>query len=166
MDLAGYLVLLDECNATVNMVKQASTVVTLLKEMVELESLAGSKIVQTVKRGVMKSARERDMAKRRKSKSVMSLDHVRLLICKLFKRPAAKVKPADRRLLVMMLLLFFGMKRFDDIKRLRVCDINVLWEGHLEFYVSSSKTDQLGNGFVFHVTGEKFKGFLIPSVFN
>ena len=29
MDMAGYLVLLDECNATVNMVKQASAVVTL-----------------------------------------------------------------------------------------------------------------------------------------
>ena len=41
MDLAGYLVLLDECNATVNMVKQASAVGTLLKEAVELESLAG-----------------------------------------------------------------------------------------------------------------------------
>ena len=166
MDLAGYLVLLDECNATVNMVKQASAVVTLLKEAVELESLASSRIVQTVKKGVMKSARERDIVRRKKVKSVMSLDHVRLLICKLFKRPAVKVKPADRRFLVMMLLLFFGMKRYDDIKRLRVCDINVLHGGHLEFYVDSSKTDQLGKGFVFHVTGEKFKGFSIPKVLN
>ena len=58
MDLAGYLVLLDKCNATVNMVKQASAVVTLLKEVVELESLASSRIVQTVKKGVMKSAGE------------------------------------------------------------------------------------------------------------
>ena len=66
----------------------------------------------------------------------------------------------------MMLLLFFGMKRFDDIKRLRVCDINVLREGHLEFYVDSSKTDQMGKGFVFHVTGEKFNGFSIPKVLN
>ena len=55
MDLAGHLVLLDECNATVNMVKQASAVVTLLKETVDMESLAGSRIVQNVKKGVMKS---------------------------------------------------------------------------------------------------------------
>ena len=166
MDMAGYLVLLDECNATVNMVKQASAVVTLLKESVELESLASSRIVQTVKKGVMKSARERDIVRRRKVKSVMTLDHVRLFICKLYKRPAVKVKAADRRFLVMMLLLFFGMKRFDDIKKLRVCDINVLRGGHLEFYVDSSKTDQLGKGFVFHVTGEKIKGFSIPKVLN
>ena len=166
MDMAGYLVLLDECNATVNMLKQASAVVTLLKESVELESLASSRIVQTVKKGVMKSARERDIVRRRKVKSVMTLDHVRLFICKLYKRPAVKVKAADRRFLVMMLLLFFGMKRFDDIKKLRVCDINVLQGGHLEFYVDSSKTDQLGKGFVFHVTGEKIKGFSIPKVLN
>ena len=166
MDLAGYLVLLDECNATVNMVKQASAVVTLMKELVELESLASSRIVQTVKRGVMKAARERDLVRKKRVKSVMTLDHIRLFICKLYKKPAIKVKAADRRFLVMMLLLFFGMKRFDDIKKLRVCDINVLRGGHLEFYVNSSKTDQLGDGFVFHVTGEKIKGFSIPKVLN
>ena len=164
IDLAGYLVLLNECDATVNMLKQASAVVTLMKELVELESLASSRIVQTVKKGVMKAARERDLAKKKRVKSVMTLDHIRLFICKLYKRPAMKVKAADRRFLVMMLLLFFGMKRYDDIKKLRVCDINVLRGGHLEFYVNFSKTDQLGNGFVFHVTGEKIKGFSIPKV--
>ena len=84
MDLAGHLVLLDECQATVNMVKQASAVVTLLKETVELESVASSRIVQTVKKGVMNSARERAAARGKRTKSVMSMDHVRLLICKLF----------------------------------------------------------------------------------
>ena len=76
------------------------------------------------------------------------------------------MKPADRRFLVQMLLLFFGMKRYDDLKEIRVCDITVLEGGHLEFYVASSKTDQSGNGFIFHVTGEKFRGFSIPKVLN
>ena len=121
MDMAGYLVLLNDCNATVNMVKQASAVVTLFKEALELESIAGLRLVQTVKKGVMKAARERESVRKKKVKSVMTLDHVRLFICKLFKRPALKVKPADHRFLVMMILMFFGMKRFDDIKQLRVC---------------------------------------------
>ena len=47
-----------------------------------------------------------------------------------------------------------------------MCDITVLQGGHLEFYVERLKTDQLGQGFVFHVTGEKFKGFSIPKVLN
>ena len=118
MDMAGYLVLLNDCNATVNMVKQASAVVTLFKEALELESIAGSRLVQTVKKGVMKAARERESVRKKKVKSVMTLDHVRLFICKLFKRPALKVKPADRMFLVMMILMFFGMKRFDDINQL------------------------------------------------
>ena len=58
------------------------------------------------------------------------------------------------------------MKRFDDFKEIRVCDITVLDGEELEFYVSRSKTDQEGNGFVFHVTGEKFKGFSIPGVLD
>ena len=164
MDLAGYLLLLDGCNATINMVKQASAVVTMMKELVELESIASSRIVKTVKRGVMKAARERELLKKKRVKSVMTLDHIRLFICKLYKKPASKVKAADRRFLVMMMLLFFGIRRFDDIKKLRVCDINVLKGGHLEFYVTSSKTDQLSNGFIFHVTGDKIKGFSIPQV--
>ena len=45
MDLAGNLVLLNDCDATVNMVKQASAVVTLFKEALELESIAGSRLV-------------------------------------------------------------------------------------------------------------------------
>ena len=164
MDFAGYLLLLNDCNCTINMVKQASAVVTMMKEVVELESIASSSIVKTVKKGVVKAARERELIKKKRVKSVMTLDHIRLFICKLYKKPASKVKPADRRFLVMMMLLFFGIRRFDDIKKLRVCDINVLKGGHLEFYVSSSKTDQLSNGFVFHCTGEKIKGFSIPQV--
>ena len=118
MDMAGYLVLLNDCNTSVNMVKQASAVVTLFKEALELESIASSKLVQTVRKGVMKAARERDIVRKKKVKSVMTLDHIRLFICKLFKRPALKFKPADRRFLVMMILMFFGMKHFDDVKQL------------------------------------------------
>ena len=92
MDLAGYLVLLDECDATINMVKQASAVVTLMKELVELESLAGSRIVQTVKKGVMKAARERELVRKKRVKSVMTLDHIRLFICKLYKNQLVKSK--------------------------------------------------------------------------
>ena len=42
--------------------------------------------------------------------------------------------------------------------------MKVLGEGNLEVYVKRSKTDQEGHGFVFHMTGEKMKGFSIPEV--
>ena len=40
----------------------------------------------------------------------------------------------------------------------------VLDQGDLEFYVARSKTDQDGNGFVFHVSGERYQGFSILGV--
>ena len=52
------------------------------------------------------------------------------------------------------------------ISRNYKCDINVLRGGHLEFYVERSKTDQLGQGFVFHVTSEKINRFSVPKVLN
>ena len=42
--------------------------------------------------------------------------------------------------------------------------MKVLSEGNLEVYVGRSKTDQEGHGFVFHMTGEKMRGFSIPEV--
>ena len=118
----------------------------------------------TVKRGCIKRAKERAGKKEKRVRTVMTLDHVRLLIRKLYKKPARKVAPADRRFLVQQLLLFFGMRRYDDLKEITVGDISVLEHGDLEFYVGRSKTDQDGNGFVFHVSGEKYNGFSIPGV--
>ena len=42
----------------------------------------------------------------------------------------------------------------------------VLEDGDLEIFVARSKTDQDGLGFVFHVSGEKYKGFSMPEVFK
>ena len=41
----------------------------------------------------------------------------------------------------------------------------VLEDGDLKIFVARSKTDQDGLGFVFHVSVEKYKGFLMPKVF-
>ena len=96
----------------------------------------------------------------------MELAHVKLLILikRYFKKPAKKVSPGDRRFLVMMLVMFFGMRRFGDIKELCVEDVCVLERGDLEIDVKKSKTDQEGRGFVFHISGERHNGFSVPMV--
>ena len=166
MDFAGHLVLLNEIEASVNMFKQASAVLTLLKELVGLETVIGSSIVKTVKRGCIKSARDRVARKGKKERTVMTIDHVKLLIGRFYKKPAKKVCPKDRRFLLHQLLSFFGMRRFDDLKEIRVEDVAVLEDGDLEIFVARSKTDQDGLGFVFHVSGQKYKGFSMPEVFR
>ena len=42
----------------------------------------------------------------------------------------------------------------------------MLEDGDLEIFVSRSKTDQDGLGFVFHVSGEKHKEFSMLEVFR
>ena len=106
---------------------------TLLKELVGLETVVGSSIVKTVKRGCIKAAGDRVAKKGKKERSVMTLDHVRLLIGRLYKRPAKKVCPRDRRFLLHQLLMFFGMRRFDDLREVRVGDVTVLEDRILRF---------------------------------
>ena len=141
MDFTGHLVLLNENEASVNMIKQASAVMTLLKELVGLETVVGSSIVKTVKRGCMKAAGDRVAKKGKKEKAFMTLDHVRLLIGRLYKKPAKKVSLVNRRFLLLQLLMFFGMRRFDDLREVRVGDVAVLEDGDLEIFVARSKTD-------------------------
>ena len=64
MDFAGHLVQLNENEASVNMFKQVSAVMTLLKELVGLETVVGSSIVKTVKRGCIKTGLPRRARKR------------------------------------------------------------------------------------------------------
>merc|ERR1712082_590594 len=166
MDFAGHLVLLNEIEASVNMFKQASAVLTLLKELVGLETVICSSIVKTVKKGCIKAERDRVAGKGKKERTVMTIDHVKLLIGRFYKKPAKKVCPKDRRFLLHKLLSFFRMRRFDDLREIRVGDVAVLEDGDLEIFVARSKTDQDGLGFVFHVSGERYKGFSIPEVFR
>ena len=80
MEFAGLLILLKENETSVNMIKQASAVMTLLKELVGLETVVGSSIVKNVKRGCIKAAGDRATKKGKRERTVMTLDHVRLLI--------------------------------------------------------------------------------------
>ena len=54
------------------------------------------------------------------------------------------------------------MCRFNDIKEVMVCDVKLLGGIDLEVYVQRCKTDQEGRGSTFHMSGEKYDGFLIP----
>ena len=71
--------------------------ITLLKELFGLETVVRSSIVKNVKKGCMKAAGYRATKKGKKERTVMTLDHVRLLIGRFYKRPAKKVSLVNRR---------------------------------------------------------------------
>ena len=62
------------------MIKQASVLMTLLKELVGLETVVGSSVARNVKRGCMKAAVDRSAKMGKKEKSFMMPDHMRLLV--------------------------------------------------------------------------------------
>ena len=55
--------------------------------------------------------------------------------------------------------MFFGMRRFDDLREVRVGDVSVLEDGDLEIFVARSKTDRDGLGFVFTCQERNIRGF-------
>ena len=95
MDVAGHLVFLDENEAIMNMLKQASMVIILLKEVVGLEMPVRLRLVAQVKKGCIKRARERDVKRSKRYKNVMRLEQIKLKIKLFYKRPKKKVSPVE-----------------------------------------------------------------------
>ena len=104
------------------------------------------------------------MKRSKRYKTMMRLEHIKLMIKLFYKRLAKKVSPFDRRFLVQQLFLYFGMRRFDDIKEITVGDVRVLDGGDLDVYVRQSMNDHEGKGSVFLMSGERMNGFSIPDV--
>lgn len=88
----------------------------------------------------------------------MTIDHIKLLMGRFYKKPVRKVCPKDRRFLLHQFFDVFGMRQFDDLREVRVGDVAILEDGDLENLVARSKTDQDVLGFVFHGSGEKHRG--------
>ena len=59
---------------------------TLLKELVGLDTVVSSSIVKTVKRGCVKAAGDRVAKKGKKERTVMTIDHIKLLIGRYYKK--------------------------------------------------------------------------------
>ena len=75
------------------------------------------------------------MDSKRRVKSVMQIEHMRILIRKLYRKPASKVAAMDRRFLVQQMFLFFGMHWYGDIKEVIVRDVSLLERSDVEVYV-------------------------------
>ena len=78
----------------------------------------------------MKRTKDRDRRRSKKVRSVMRIEHIRLMIKMYYRRPAKKVAVLDRRFLVLQIFLYFGMRRYDDIKDITLGDVKVLSEGN------------------------------------
>ena len=105
-ELCSFLMHLVHIGAGENVMKQTLAFVAMVFEAMGRPSPTKSPLVAQVK----KSAVKKRFVERSRPREIMSLGHLLVLVKKLFKKPASLVKPADRRCLVLQVLLFLGMK--------------------------------------------------------
>ena len=93
-----------------------------------------------------------------------TLKDIGRMVDALYREPAESVEPARRRFLVMQLLLFFGMRRFADIAKLKVKDLTFLKDGSVRVFMRKTKNDQMGQGSCFFLTGKKYGRVSLPGI--
>ena len=159
-EVCSFLMHLVHTKAGESAMKQGLAVVAMVFEAMGKDSPTQSSIVGQVK----KTAVKRRGAGQLRSRAVMSVGHLEILVKNLFKIPAGQVKAADRRCLVMQLILFLGMKRFSDIQHVRVDDVKFRGDGAVEVQIWKTKTDQEARGSTFVMVGDEKRGLLIAEV--
>ena len=159
-ELCSFLMHLVHIGAGENVMKQTLAFVAMVFEAMGRTSPTKSPLVAQVR----KSAVKKRGVERSRPREVMSLGHLKVLVKNLFKKPASLVKPADRRCLVLQVLLFLGMKRFSDIQNIKVDDVHFREDGAVEVKMQRSKTDQEAKGSTFVVIGDEKRGLLVADL--
>ena len=89
----------------------------------------------------------------------MRLDHIRVMVNKLYRKPVSSVLPIERHFLVQQLFMFMRIISFVDIKKVRVMNVKILRDSTLEVFVDRSTMDQKRVSLVFHHNGAKVGSF-------
>ena len=150
-EVCAFLMDLSALGGSENLMKQSLAVIAMVFEAMGRPSPTKSLLVGQVKKASVK----RRVVKKIKPRAVMKLQDLVIMVENLYKGPSTRVKAVDRRCLVMQLFLFLGMKRFSDIRLVKVKDVVFKRNGSVEVSVGKTKTDQAGRGSKFVMVGSK-----------
>ena len=158
--VACYLIQLDIAGTSEAVISQSLAAINLVHEVWGLSSPSKDPVVIQVKHAIIKSL---NRVKVKKNRQPFTIDIVAKFIAKFFK-PNEFVKPVERRLLMIILILFFGVKRFDDIIRTQLK--HLVWEkdGSVTIQVPFSKTDPLGQGNEFTLSHDDSEVFSVVTI--
>ena len=145
--------------------KQALAAVNVLFECMGRESPTKSDLVSKVKKTRLKRSNERKQQKAvSREREGTTLRDIRKMVEALYREPAESVELSRRWFLVMQLFLFLGMRRFSDIAKLKAKDLDFLKDGSVRVFIRKTKTDQLGQGSCFFLTGRKYGKVSVPGI--
>lgn len=117
--------------------EEAVNALSWVHRMATVEDITGHPIVVQVLAGA-----KRLLAHKTTKKEPITPEHLLLLVQRFGARDASL---ADVRALTVCLLGFAAFLRFDELSKLRLCDITIFGD-HMELFIESSKTDQLRQG--------------------
>ena len=139
MHVALYLSYLLQVAKTSAPLEEAVNALSWVHRMATVEDIAAHPLVQHVLAGA-----KRLLAHKTTKKEPITVEHLESLVEKFGNKDASL---ADIRALTFCLLGFAGFLRFDELSRLRLCDIS-LHQEYMELFIESSKTDHLRQGAV------------------
>ena len=142
-------------------IKQVLAVVNMVFEAMGKSSPTKAILVHHVKKAVLKGSMN---TKKSRGRALMSVRHLDILLKNLYKTPADRISPVERRCLMLQVVMFLGMKRFSDIKSLKVKDVEFKHGGAVEIELGKTKTDQVGRGSKFVIVGDSKRGLLASDV--
>ena len=162
-ELAGLMVKIVKNKKGENFLKKCSAVVTLLWELAGFGSLGGGSVLRMIKKSAIKRM---NVYKERRIRRGANLEDISRMIKEIYIKRKRSVSVERKRFLVLFLLLFFGIRRFGDINKLKLKDLNFKENGVIEFWMKKSKTDSLGRGRTFSIckdynAGISFKDILL-----
>ena len=160
-EVAGLVVQLTREKKGENLMKKCSAVINLLSEAMGKEAPTKSGALKMVKKTAVKVMNKEKQ--RRKEKKPMTVELMAKMIKEIF-LGSSKVDNKSKQCLALMTMLFFGVKRFGDVQRIKVRDVLFKEDGGVEVWVRASKTDVQGRGRVFKMSGRRSGGVSVAKI--
>ena len=159
-EFAGLLIKITKYKKGENFLKKASAVVTLLLELAGVGSLGGS-VLKLIKKAAIKKM---NAYKERRTRRGANLEDIAKMIKEIYIQGRSEVSWERKRFLVLYLMLFFGIRRFGDINKLKLKDLDFKRNGEIEIWMKKTKTDTLGRGRMFSISNEVNTGITFKDI--
>ena len=105
-----------------------------------------------------------NMYKKKNVRRGATLKDISELVKEIYIKKKNSVSLERKRFLVLFLLLFLGIRRFGDVNKLKLKDINFEKEGEIEFWMRKTKTDTLGRGRNFSICEDYNAGISMKDI--
>ena len=158
-EVAGLVVRLAKEKKGENLMKKCSAVIALLFEAAGVAGPTKGEALKMIKKTAVKTM---NMEKTIRERRGTSLRDVEIMIKEIYMK--GKCNVIRKRFLALQCLLFFGLRRFSDVNRIKVKDVDFKEDGSVVVWMQKTKTDVLGRGKVCKITEECCVGVSVAKI--